>query len=68
MAIDPEIDRAIRRLKALRWDAHAKEFEPGRWVVSCQKWAFGFNTFAKTAREAWLEALAKAEEYAGKDP
>ncbi len=56
---DPDIIRAIQRLKELRWNAHAKQID-GKWAVSCQKWQFGFNVCEPTLKAAWLAALARA--------
>ncbi len=61
-AANPDIVRAIKRLRELRWDVHAKQ-DRVRWVVSCQKGSFGFNVFKPTLHEAWLAALERAESY-----
>jgi hypothetical protein len=62
MTTDPDIDRAIRRLRELGWKVAAKEVQPGLWVVDCEIHGFGFFEKGATAREAWQAALKKAEE------
>lgn len=60
--INPEIVRAIKRLRELRWDVHANQ-DRAQLVVSCQKGQFGFNVFEPTVHRAWLAAVKKAEDY-----